>query len=188
MKKVLSLKGLAMAAISGLVIVGALAGGSVAMAADEKAFLDTGTPGPFQGVRNDALENFYKRAQLVVQEQQLRIDLANEVASAADTWIATKKSEGVDTSALEAALADFKSKIAAAQTEHDAGASVLNAHAGFDGSGNVTDAAQAHTTLEQTRDHLRTAHEDLRDATVAFRQAVRSFRQANHTAKNTQPK
>jgi hypothetical protein len=186
MKKVLSFKGLTLAAVSALVVAVSLTGGSIALAANDRAVMDnpSGTPGPYQQLRVQALENFYQRSQLVVQEQQLRIDLANQIASSTDTWIAALKGQGKDTSALEKALSDFKSKVSAAQTEHDQGASILNTHAGFDGSGKVTDVDQARDTLKQTRGHLRAAHLDLREGTLTLRKAIRDFRQANKPARN----
>ena len=88
-----------------------------------------------------------------------------------------------DALALEKALSDFKSKISDAKTEHDQGSSVLNAHAGFDDTGKVTDKEQARTTLKQTREHLRGAHLDLREGTRTLRLVIRDFRKANKPAK-----
>lgn len=187
MKTLVSLKGIALAGVAALVLTGSLVGGGVALAASDDALLNAGpggTPGPFQQVREQALENFYKRAQLAVQEQQLRIDLANQIATAVDSWITTLKGQGKDTSALESALADFKSKVSAAQSAHDQGASILSAHAGFDGDGKVTDPDQAHNTLVQARDHLVDARRGLTDAIHSLREAVRSFRQQNRPTKN----
>jgi hypothetical protein len=189
MKKHMSFKGIALALVSGLVIVGSLVGGSVALAANDDALLDTppGTPGPFQQLREQALENFYQRIQLAAQEQQLRITFANQVADSVQAWITTLKSSGKDTSTLETALADFKSKVASAQTAHNQATSVLSTHAGFDGSGKVTDAELARKTLQDARDDLRTAHQSLQDGTIELRRAVRDFRQKNRPDKGQTP-
>jgi hypothetical protein len=188
MKKPLSFKGIALALASTVALAGSLVGGGVALAANDTVVLDDppGTPGPFQQLRDQALENFYQRAQLALQSQQLRIDLANQIAEASQTWIDTLKGQGKDTSTLESALADFKAGVAAGQDEHDQAASILDAHQGFDGSGKVTNRDQARQTLQGARDHLVAAHRDLRDATVEFRRVVNDFRRQNRPNKNGQ--
>lgn len=186
MKKVFSLKSIALIGVSLLVVTGTLVGGGVALAASDDALLNAGpggTPGPFQQLRDQALENFYKREQLAAQEQQLRLDFAGQISTAVDSWITTLNGKGKDTSALQAALTSFKSSIASAQSAHDKGVSILNTHTGFDGNGNVTDHDQARQTLQQARDQLVQARQDLTDGIKTLRDAVRTYRQQNEPNK-----
>jgi len=127
----------------------------------------------------EVLENLYQRALLHAQSMQLRIDLANKIASRVDELIAKANGEGKDTTALAAALATFKTAISASQASLDTAKATLSTHAGFDANGNVTDADQARATLKSVREAMREAAHTLRQGTREFRHAFRQWRQAN---------
>jgi hypothetical protein len=126
-----------------------------------------------------ALEIRYKQAGLAVSMFGLHIDMANLVAGKAQTLIDKASAEGKDTSALVSALSTFKAQIGAAQSGHDTAAAMLALHAGFDGSGKVTDIEAARATLKSVRESLRSGHESLRNGTREFRRALREWRKAN---------
>ena len=125
------------------------------------------------------LENLLKREQIILNNQQQRVELSNQVVTAAQTWIGNLQARGKDVSALQSALAAFQSGIAQAQGSLNTAQSTLNAHAGFDASGKVTDAAQALNTLKQAGRAERQFHLTITQATLDFRQAVRQYLQAN---------
>ena len=157
----------------------AVAGVLTAPAATAYADDPTPTPRPGQQARDDRLKNWYQREQNWLNVQTRHLAKANEAAGKVQDWINDLKSEGKDTGALEAALATFQSQIATAQASHDTAASLLGAHAGFDDSGNVTDADQARQTLVTARQSLNDAHDILRQAREDLHKAVQDFRKTH---------
>jgi hypothetical protein len=141
-------------------------------AAPSAASPDSGTP---PGPLNTALSNIYQREQNWLSVQSNTLTDANTIAVNMQNWINTLKGQGKDTSPLEAALAAFNGQIASAQSAHDTASGVLSAHAGFDGSGQVTDRGQAVTTLRQAYQSLQQAHLTLVSAAVNLRLAVRTW-------------
>ena len=124
------------------------------------------------------LETVYQREQNWLVVQTTTLTDANTIAANIQNWINTLQGQGKDTTDLETALAAFNSQIATAQTNHDAAASTLASHAGFDANGQVTDRAQAASTLRQAYQSLQTAHLTLVSAVVDLRLAVRTWRNA----------
>ncbi len=139
-----------------------------------------------QGVSNARLEYRLKQMKLQLQGQQNRIDLARLAAEEAQDRIESLKAEGKDTASLESALAIFNDQIDEAQAKHDEAQDIIDAHAGFDANGKVTDAEQAKATLQGARGAMREAQEILHNAGRDFRQAVRDFRQNNKPNKPNQ--
>jgi hypothetical protein len=136
------------------------------------------SPAP-QQVGDTALENLLIRERLAFDDQTKRLQAANAVIDAAATWIDRLKAAGKDTSALDSALATYKTQIGAAQADHDAGGSVLSAHAGFGANGKVTDRKAALDTIKSAGKSLRQAHLTLVQSTLDFRTAVLNWRAAN---------
>jgi len=125
------------------------------------------------------LENLLKREQIILNNQQQRLDLSNQVVTAAQTWIGRLQAQGKDVSTLQSALAAFQAGIAQAQGSFNTAQSVLNTHAGFDANGKVTDAALALKTLIDAGKAERQFHLTITQATIDFRQAVQQYRQNN---------
>lgn len=132
---------------------------------------------PEQG--NIRLENLLMREQIVLNNQQQRLDLSNQVVTAAQTWIAHLQDQSKDVAALQDALAAFQAGISQAQTSFNTAQSTLSAHNGFDANGKVTDNVQALKTLTQAGQAERQFHLTITQATIDFRQAVQQYRQAN---------
>jgi hypothetical protein len=144
---------------------------------------DEGTPGPFAD--GSGLEFICREQRRMLEGQQDRLNLANDIAAKSQTWINEQKSKGKDVSALEAALSAYKSAIASAQAKHDQAQSTFNTQAGFDGNCKLTDRDQARTTLRTVGDALREAHRLIADANREFRRAVQDWRRANRPATPT---
>jgi hypothetical protein len=123
------------------------------------------------------LEQFYDRLLRASEEQGKRLDLSDKAAGTAQKWIDGLKAKVQDVKALESALSTFSAGIAKARSYHDTGAGILAAHAGFDGSGNVTDLQKARDTIQTAANNLREAHLAITQATMDFRSAVRAWRQ-----------
>lgn len=159
--------------LGGMVALGLLLG-SVA-----PAFAQTETPAHDPAKQTARLEKAYAKAQEWLGKQAERLGKADEVEAKVQELIAKAQSEGKDTLALEAALADFEAGVAAAQAEHDAAAGILSTHAGFDDGGKVTDIEQARETVVNAGKALRDARQLIHEAGRELREAVRDFRQAN---------
>ncbi|MCL5959687.1 MAG: hypothetical protein M1358_10315, partial [Chloroflexi bacterium] len=105
--------------------------------------------------------------------------LPGELAAKVQSYIDNQKAKGKDTSSLETALANFKAAVATAQSDYDTAKSTLDARAGFDANGEVTDIAQARSTVQTAGKAERQFHQTMRKATVDLRKALRQYRQAN---------
>ncbi|MFN8595999.1 MAG: hypothetical protein U0559_07430 [Anaerolineae bacterium] len=126
-----------------------------------------------------ALENLLKREQIVLNNQQERLTLSQQAVEKAQQWLADLQAEGKDVAALQAALSAFQNGLAQAQTSFNTAKQALDAHAGFDASGKVTNAAQALKTLVDAGRAERQFHLTITQATLDFRAAVRAYLQAN---------
>ncbi len=176
-------------AIAGLSIGGVVLAGVIAAMPANAAVAAPGTPpapGQLWAVRNARLEQAYQREQAWLSQQQDNLNKMSSIADRVQQFITTQQGKGKDVSALQAALATFKSQIATAQTSHTTAANVLSAHVGFDANGKVTDAVQARQTLLDARQSLRDAHDVMRQAVTDLHRAIRAWRLANG-AKAQQP-
>ena len=133
-----------------------------------------------EGIR---LEYFLQRQQLWLAGQQNRLDQARHYVTITRPFLAELKAQGKDTSTLEAALTNFSSQIQAAQASHDAAKQILEAKAGFDANGQVTDPQQARETLRTARQPMLEAQLTMKQAVLDLRQVIRDFRQANRENK-----
>ncbi len=125
------------------------------------------------------LEVAFARMQLVYERQGNLLDRADEIISKTETLIAKANEKGLDASAIEAALADFKAALPAAQSAHDQAGTIIAAHDGFDDKGKVTDAAAAAETLKSLRASFQAYRNALDGSGKALREAVRRFIEAN---------
>lgn len=129
------------------------------------------------------LEYALKQEQLRLTGQQERLGLARQHAANAQSLIDQLSAQGKDTAKIQAALDTFKTQIEAAQTAHDKAKQILDAKAGFDANGKVTDAKQARETLQSARQAMEEARKILQQADQNFRQAMKEFRQNNRPKK-----
>lgn len=137
----------------------------------------TPTPTPKLGERvNDALEKFYQREIKALAAQKENIAKANDVLVKAQDYIDEQKAAGKDVTKLQTILTKMKDQVARAQTAYDQAATILNAHAGFDNNGNVTDAKQARDTINESRKALDNAHRILANITAEFKVILNQHR------------
>jgi hypothetical protein len=125
------------------------------------------------------LENWYTRLKLVSDNQQARLDYSRDVAQAAQNWIDAINNSGTDATELQNAFDAFNQGVDQAQQYHDAGKAILDAHAGFDDSGNVTRPREAWDTIRETANNFRKAHVTITDATLKFREVVQTWRETH---------
>jgi hypothetical protein len=125
------------------------------------------------------LENLLKREQIVINDQQARLTLSQQAVGKAQQWIADLQAEGKDTTTLQTALSAFQTALTQAQTSLNTAKQALDAHAGFDASGQMIDATQAWKTLIDAGRAERQFHLTITQATIDVRAAVRAYLQAN---------
>jgi hypothetical protein len=142
------------------------------------ALAAAGTPQPSQAAGDGTqLKNAYEREQKALATQTDNLAKAADGEAKVQALIDAQKAKGVDTTAIEAALATAKSQVATAQSSHDTAATILGTHAGFDASGNVTDVTLARQTLTSARQSLGDAHTVLQQARKDLQAALKEFRQ-----------
>lgn len=171
-----------LALVSGLAVLGLLLGGV------SPAFAQEATPPTPDLARQGArLERLLQREINWLAGQANHLAKASEVAARTQEFIDKAQGEGKDTGALEAGLAAFQAEVAEAQAAHDEAQALLDARAGFDADGKVTDAPLARQTVADAGQALREGHFILRQAERDLRQAVREFRRANRPQPTVTP-
>lgn len=170
---------------------------SLSMAAASPVFAQSGnpptgnkptvkTPGaqrdPSAAQGTSGLEKAYQLQKQHLAAQTGNLKKADDSAVKAQAMIDAGKAAGLDVSALEAGLAAFKTKIAAARSSHETAAGILSAHTGFDAGGKVTDTAAAKTTLETAGAALKDAHTVLLQAVKDAKQVIATWREQNPDA------
>ncbi len=161
------------------ILLATLVPATAAPSAADPAPTPTASPAPRteRAARSDQdpgqrLAKAFELMQTRLTKQQERLDWAGRLAGRAQSWLDQGKAEKYDTAALETALAAFKSALASAQASHDRAQSILDAGAGFDEKGKVTDAAQARTTLQTAGQAMREAGRTMGQALVDLREVL----------------
>lgn len=122
------------------------------------------------------MEKAYARLQEWNDKQAERLNGSDEFIARIEEKIAKLKERGLDTSAIEAALANYEAQLPTAQAAHDSAAATLAAHPGFDDNGKVTDPAAARETLSSASADLNACRQTLKDATMAIKDAFKDLR------------
>jgi post-segregation antitoxin (ccd killing protein) len=89
------------------------------------------------------------------------------------------KAQGLDVSAVQAALDAFKKALPGARSDYDQAKALADKHDGFDAGGNVTDATAARATVQGIHDALSQFRDALGGTGKALREAIQAFRQAH---------
>ncbi|MCF6278620.1 MAG: hypothetical protein L3J16_07730 [Anaerolineales bacterium] len=114
---------------------------------------------------NERVGKLFERADKGSEKIQRLIDKANQ--------------KGLDTAAVQAALDAFAQAIADARVIYDNAQTIIDAHAGFDADGKVSDAAEAAETLKSVGEQLKALRETVSPSGKALREAIKAFREAN---------
>jgi len=165
------------ATASGLLVIALTAAAFVAVPATP-AYADEGQPPSAERSRDRGtrLEKALEREKDWLSRQSDNLAKADAGADKLAGLIEQAKANGVDTSDLEAALAKFRGQIGSAEHAHDEAAAILDAHAGFNGGGKVTDAEQALETVKSAGSALREAAQVMMSAAKDLRAAVQAWR------------
>ena len=160
---------------SGLTVCALMVAGAW-LAPASSASAATSTPPAQNQAVDQRLEKAFQAEQAWLAKQTDNLAKANGAVAKAQAWIDKQKAQGLDTSAVEAALSTYQTQIATAELSHDTAAGIVNSHAGFDGSGKVTDADQARQTVVNARQSLNDARRILTQAVRDLRTAINQFR------------
>jgi len=156
--------------------VAALALSSLWLGGAAPAFAAAGTPPARPTPSYAGLKAGYQAEQGWLSLQTASLSAANGVAAGVQAYINVELGLQVDVSAITAALSTYETQIGSAQASHNTAAGILSSHAGFDGSGNVTDPTQAKDTLTNARQSLNDAHTTLTQADKDLHTALTQFR------------
>jgi phosphoserine phosphatase len=130
-------------------------------------------------LQNQDLAKAYQNEQKWLTTQQGYLSKAGNLVTNVQDLISKAQAKGLDTSALSSALSTFQTQLAAAQTSSNNAQSILSAHNGFDGNGNVTDPTAAAQTVKEAQQSLLDAHATLDQATKDLSTAVKAWEEAN---------
>jgi predicted nucleic acid-binding Zn-ribbon protein len=133
------------------------------------------------------LAKAYQSLQSWLSTQDTNLTNANNVVAKVQELISDGQTKGLDTSALQTALTAYQGLLATAQSANSQAASILSAHNGFDGSGNVTDATTAEQTVDGARQDLQQAHDALSQACQGLQQAIQTWRSQNQPQPTATP-
>ena len=153
------------------------------------AYADEGDPPSAESRpgRWTLLEEAFEREKDWLSRQSDNLARAATAGDKLEELIGKAHDRGIDTGDLEGALAQFRGQLAAAEQSHEEAEAILDAHAGFNGGGKVTDQEQAFETVKSARAALREARETLKGASEDLRDAVRAWREAHHLEPTATP-
>ncbi|MCL4561772.1 MAG: hypothetical protein M1281_14335 [Chloroflexi bacterium] len=133
------------------------------------------TPSAQQTAR---LENLYQRELKALAAQGTRLNNVDALVVKAQDAINRLKANGKNVVPLQTALDDFNATLPSAEAAHASAQMILDAHAGFDANGKVTNLNQARQTVLTAGQDLRAAHRILTNAVRDLRRVVRIYRHA----------
>jgi hypothetical protein len=167
------------AALAALVAGSALFGGAQpALAADP------GDPPAREEGGALRLELAYRRLVVAADVQAVYLDHAPDVAERMQHRVDELAEQGEDVRELEAALDAFGGALAESQRHYEAARAILEAHAGFDAEGRVTDREQAAKTVRDAGRALRDARRSLKEGTIELGRAARDWRREHRPQPN----
>jgi uncharacterized protein YlxW (UPF0749 family) len=133
-------------------------------------------------VQSTVLEKAFTVEQNRLGIQGTNLGNTDALVTRVQTLIDNAKAKGVDTSALESALATFQSQVGNARSAHATAAGILSTHAGFNPVGKVTDLTAAKQTVLDARQALQNAASILTQSVKDLKAAVQSWRDAHPQA------
>jgi methyl-accepting chemotaxis protein len=125
------------------------------------------------------LERVWRRELRAYERIGKAFDQSGAMLEKAQALIDKAAENGRDVSALQAALDTFDAAIQSARPQYDELAGIIDAHAGFDADGKVTDIEQARSTVRELGAALKEVKSAMGGTGKAFREALRAFREAN---------
>jgi hypothetical protein len=136
-------------------------------------------------ISNERLEQAWARQLRVYDRLGEGFDRADDFIAKAQSLIDKASANGKDVKALQAALDAFEASIEEALPVYESAQPIVDAHAGFDEKGKVTDAEQAQETVRAMGEKLKEIRSAMDGTARALREAIKAFREANPRPKPT---
>ncbi len=139
-----------------------------------------------KGAFNDTLTQLYQKEQEWLSTQGINISKISDASEMIQAFIVKAQERGEDTSSLAAVIASISTQLPLSQSFHDAAASILASHAGFDANGVVIDTTAAKSTLESARTNLEGSKNINMSITAEIKAAAEAWKAA-HPKTNDMP-
>jgi uncharacterized protein YoxC len=135
---------------------------------------------------SDRLQKTWSKEQTVDARIGKILDRANGLITKIQTKLDDAKGKGKDVSSVQTALDAFSTAVKNVQPIYAEIQAIIQSHAGFDASGNVTDPTQALQTVQDFHAKVTEIRQiGLKETGKALREAIKAFRQANPPATPT---
>jgi len=131
------------------------------------------------------LEQAWKRELTIYERQGHLLDRADGIIDKVQEMLERARDRGLDTAAVETALAEFQDAIQEAHPVHQSAQGIVNPHLGFDENGNVTDANRARETISELKDNLAGFRTIMNGTGRSLREIIRAFIEANRPSEST---
>lgn len=135
-------------------------------------------PAPENRDPNRIIESRFKQEQRRNERQAKGGERIDTLLERIESRLSRAEEQGLDTSAVESALADFETARAEAAALHSKAGELIDAHAGFDAEGKVTDAETAAQTVEDIHLLIDQARDGIADGREAVQHALWDLFQA----------
>jgi hypothetical protein len=139
------------------------------------------------GIIKQRLEAIFEREKDALVRQARNIEKLTDLSLKAQERIDALKAKGKDVSGLEAALANFESKLPEISASHKVAVDLIDSHIGFGENGKVTDIDAARNTVKNVHESLEATRQLMIAAVKDVRQAIRTYHEANSPGPTQQP-
>jgi hypothetical protein len=144
------------------------------------------TPTPTQKGTN-RLEQVWVREQAIYGKLSTFFTDIDQRITRWQQLINKAKANGKDITTLQTALDNFSGAVKQAEPIYQSTIGTVSSHPGFDENGNVTDQAQALTTVKDLGEKFREIRQLILGSANALRDAMKAFRSANLPAATPAP-
>ncbi len=134
---------------------------------------------PTGEMTGERLEKAWERALRLYEKVGTVLERADTLTEKIQDLIDKANEQGLDTSAVQAALDAFNDALKDARPIYESAKGIINSHKGFDNDGNVIDPELAAETLKSLGEKLRELRELTGPSGKALREAIKAFREAN---------
>ena len=133
-------------------------------------------------LRDKRLERIWAHMQRVYERQGHMLEHADRLVEHIQNLIDRLEENGKDVTALQAALDAFEDALREAHSVYESATRIIDAHAGFDVGGNVTDREKAIETVRELGEKLKEIRQIVGEPGKALREALKAFRDARRPA------
>lgn len=148
---------------------------------------DLTTPGAPAQKSTDRLERLWSKEKTLTTKVGSFLNDSAPFITKAQDLINKAKTNGKDTTALQAALDDFTNAVNQAKPLYQSAAGIVSSHPGFDENGKVIDESQAGATVKDLASKLKGVRQILLEPRKTLREAIKAFRAANKPAATPTP-